>query len=367
MAVFALCLISLIFRTYILFFLPIRDISYDPVFLSDLLGHGIRLPFWFSLVFGLGNLILLWVLGKQFFNQKVALSLALLYALSPWAAYHEAAGSLYIILLFLLLLLEKFIILTLKNSYFTLGVTVISIILLYTSFWMAIILPFVLLGNAIFYPNLLSKMKLHIIVILVVYLSIFLLSFNNQHGLKNIFQNQATVFNDPKIINASNQLRFELNLSLTDKWILIVENRYTYFLKYLIYRLTDHLSPSIYFTSDARILGFSFAPPIYTIFVVILFLGIKEMIRSFRKFFVYPFIFLILLIPAFFSRQSPNLERALLTLPLIFLILGYGINYLFFSKHKLTIFFIILFALLQLTALLFDIPLREIIRLKQLY
>ncbi|MBU1031656.1 hypothetical protein KKE03_01890 [Patescibacteria group bacterium] len=81
-------LISLFFRLYVNYFIPINQ-------QGNLL----------VIFMGLANLILIFYIIQRLVNYKVGLLAALLYAISPWTAYLEIAANSYIILLTLLLVL----------------------------------------------------------------------------------------------------------------------------------------------------------------------------------------------------------------------------------------------------------------------
>lgn len=81
-------LISLSFRLYINYFIPINQQVNLMVMLM-----------------GLANLILVFYIIQRLANYKVGLLAALLYAISPWTAYLELAASPYILLIALLMIL----------------------------------------------------------------------------------------------------------------------------------------------------------------------------------------------------------------------------------------------------------------------
>ena len=83
---FLILLVSLSFRIYINFFLPINQ-------------H-LNIPMVFM---GLINLILVFTVMQRLIDIKMGLLVALLYAISPWTAYLELAASPYVVLLTLLL------------------------------------------------------------------------------------------------------------------------------------------------------------------------------------------------------------------------------------------------------------------------
>ena len=81
-------LISLSFRLYVNYFIPInQQLNLLVIFM------------------GLANLILIFYIIQRLANYKVGLLAALLYAVSPWSAYFEVAANPYIILLTFLLVL----------------------------------------------------------------------------------------------------------------------------------------------------------------------------------------------------------------------------------------------------------------------
>lgn len=293
---FLVLLVSLVFRVYINYFIPINQYA--------------NLPMIFM---GLMNLILVFFTIRRLVNVKMGLLAALLYAISPWTAYLELAASPYIILLTLLLIC--------------------------------------FLINQIFSVN--RKFFLPQIIFLII---IFLFKFH-----------QITVFSNPGLVNAVNSFRGETGQTIFAPVGRVIENRYIYLSEHLLFNCLKQFTPATYFTNQARLLGFSFAPPIYLGFIIPFLFGLFGFIKSIPKKKINGFIIgVILFLPSILSNESPDLSRLVLVSPIFFLTIssgmyGFMLNYrksLFRFLLLLTIFLVVL----QFFVTLSDIAIREPVR-----
>lgn len=298
LALFLIVTLGLILRFYVLNFLP----------------FSINL----NLVYGIGNIFLLWLIGMKIFNRKIALFASFLYSISPWTIYLEIAGAKYILLLFFLLLLF-FGIIVKKN----------------TIFYRALILiPF-------FY---------------VLYFTFFL-----NGGVAN----DITIFKDVGLINAVNDFRGEASQTAFKSIDKFIENKYIYLTQHFIYHILKNLTPLTYFTPEFKLLNFSFSPPIFVGFIVPFIFGISFLFDLIKKNKLY-LLLLLLILPSVLSKNSPDLSKLIIFSPVIFYTISHGLEKLMIlSKKRLfkvILFFVIFIVALQLITTLSDISTREVLR-----
>ena len=203
--------VALIVRLFFLNFLPIKDTATSPIFISDLLGISIRSGWLINLLFGLGNIVLLWFITKRILSWRVAALSSLIYAISPWTSYIEMSGSTYIPLLFFSLITFFGVLLTNeKNKWGNTFIISGSVILLLSSFFYWLILP-------IFYiyaykSNFLKLQRIYFIglIFILIFMSII---FTHNLAFRNHLNNQVTIFSDIGIINSVNTFQGEITKS----------------------------------------------------------------------------------------------------------------------------------------------------------
>lgn len=299
--IFAIVYIGILFRALI-----IRSL-YPVPYEKELL-------WWVTISIGMGNAILIWLIGKKLFNEKIAFLSLILYAISPWFAYLEAAGSVYIFTAFLLLV-AFYGIFQLKKS-----------------------------------PKFLILMVATVVAAL----------------LFGDFLKGTTIFSDIGLINTVNQFQGETrkaNLVSTGR---VIENRYTYFAQYLLFNFLKHFSPTTYFTSEYKLLNFSFSPPILTGFLIPFILGISGYFKLWKKYGLVSFVTLFLIIPSVFYKESPSLSRLVIFAPIIIFTISYGFfSYLLKPKAMILCSLsavTLILLVFQMIVLIIDIFLREPVR-----
>ena len=292
-------LISLSFRLYINYFIPItQQINLLVIFM------------------GLANLILIFYIIQRLANYKIGLLTTLLYAISPWAAYLEVAASPYIILLTFLLVLYV-------------GTQALNV----------------------------SKKFSLMLAILVIVFFIYRL-------------NQITIFSDVGLINAVNSFRGETNQTIFVPLSKVIENRYIYFSEHLLFNVLKQFTPATYFTIQVRLLGFSFASPIYVGLLIPFLFGLVKSIRSVPRSSITEVIAItaLLMFPSILSKDSPDLSRLILISPVIFFVINSGISeFIINYKRKLfrfLLFFTLFMVILQFVTTISDIAVRESVRLQ---
>lgn len=273
----------------------------------------INLSWWITIPIGIGNLSLIWLVGKKFFGEKVAIFSVILYAISPWFAYLEVAGSTYIFLLFVLLLYFYLIFQSRRSVQFIVPIIILTTFLLY----------------------------------------IDITKFNS-------------IFADVGIINSINQFQGETKEVGFGMIGRLVENKYTYIAQYLLFNFLKHFTPATYFTSEYRLLNLSNNPTILIGFLIPFILGISGWFRLWRKYKLVILTSVLLLIPSAFSKQSPSFSNLVLFAPAIIFTISYGyINYLAYARNNLfRILFILtlILVIIQMFVIIFDLALRESVR-----
>lgn len=364
--------LGFIFRLFVLNNLAIANLSTTSFFIFDLLGKSIIFPWWVNLILGLVNIILIWFITKKIFSSRVALFSALIYAISPWTVFVELSGTSYVFLLFIFLLLALSVIL--KDQKNELGAVIMSFsvtTLLLSSIFSWVILPILFIGTL---ATGVIKQKKAVLVnfILVNFILVgavtTILIVTNREAFKNHLNNQLTILSDVGIINTVNTFRGEnqkANFSVGK----VAENRYGYFSQKLFVNFLDTLTPTIYFTPQAKLLNFAFTPPIFLGLLFPFIFGLVYIFKLFQKYRGLILSLLILVIPSVFSKSSPDLTRLIIFSPFLFIITGLGLeNFYINRKHKVIKFLITLSIILlvfQIFVTIQDIFLREPIRLQK--
>ncbi len=265
---------------------------------------------------GFLNSVLIYLVARKYLDVRGSLVSVFAYASSPLIAYYEFSSSVFI---------------PIVTCLFFVG-------------WLLINIPKKL--NIYFYPVLLGLLLLILLFLFKV--------------------NLITLYSDPGVENGLNQLRGESiknSYSLESK---LIENKYSYFSLHFLFNFINQFSPAVYFTPEYKILGFSFSPPILFAFMILTIIGLVSLIKEFKIFLALLLMFSILILPSALSKNSPDLERLIIAVPLICILAGYGFAQSknlkpAFAKTLYLTFFILSF--FQLVMIIFDIALREPIRL----
>lgn len=297
---------------------------YDFIFITFLLALGLLFRFYIlsflpfsqnlNLIYGLGNGILIWLIGQRFFDKKIAYFSLFLYIVSPWSMYTELAGSVYIFWLFILLIFSYAAILISKYKFIN--------------------------GKVFFFIGL--------------FLLIYLL-FNQR--------NKITVFDNVGLINAVNEFRGETSDTIFKSIDKFIQNKYIYLTSHLIYNFLLHLTPLTYFTQEFKLLNFSFSPPIFVGLLIPFILGFKLWLDLWQKLNLKLLLVFILILPSVLSKDSPDLSKLIIFSPLIFYTISFGlIRVLLISKSRLLralLLVTVLLVITQLVITLVDIQTRE--------
>lgn len=356
-----------------LIFRVIYPLHFDkqPLFFSDLIGFSFGLPIWSIYIFGFFDLLLIWLIGKILFNKFWAYLSFLFFSFSPWFLYTVVLGSFYIYLLFLVLIifLSLFLIKSGERRIGGLIFIISSSVLLYSS--IVIFLSYFLFICGLIFLKFIefSKLKLSLILISLICLPVLFMAFRNPVGLNNIVNNQIDFLSDPGLKANINLLQGESKKRGFSYLSKISENKYVYLSRYTLLKLTKNIIPSTFFTSEEKLLGFSFTPPIYLGLLIPFFYGIYLILfsKDKRKYLI---LSLVLIIPAFFSQKMVDLNRLILFEPILIYIITYGLSKLFYKKEmmaKLILILCVMLVSIQFVVIIFDINLREYPRFDRSY
>lgn len=363
-----LLIFILLFKLLSLFLLlhALNQIQYDQqnLFIFELLGVNFRIPSVAYMALDIVNIYLIWLVSYPVFKKKYALIPALIYAISPWSGYLSIAGSHYIFLLFFILF---FVCVTLSENirksmlgYFVLAST---ILIMFISSWMNFfILPIIL--TVLYYLGFISLEKLRriIMILLIPLVLFFILIFIKSIGFRNVLANDVTIFNGPELLNAVNNYQGASREKGVVYLSKISENRYVYIGKFVILKTLKNFAPSTYFTSQEKLLGFSFSPPIYYGFIIPFTVGLWMLLKiGGTKKTIYLLVFLM--IPSIFSKQLVDLNRLVLIEPVIIFIISFGIIELWKSNRNKIKYMLLGTTLLliafQSVSVISDISIRE--------
>ncbi len=344
-------------------------IHFDPkkLFVLDLIGKTFIIPQWLFYILELGNLILLWIISKRIFG-NYSLILPLIYAISPWGSYLAAAGSFYIYLLFLVLLgLYGFILLKSKKFMGSILVSGTIILLGYSSISFLFLIPIIFI-LPVFKLISFKDLKYSLIIISILILPLLFLIQKNNIGFRNILNNETKIFSDPGLLNMINSYQGAARQENLGGLAKISENKYLFSLENLILKYTKQLVPSNFFTSQEKLLNFSFTPPIFLGFLIPFVYGFYHLLK-------FPQIKLILLstllvTPSVLSRYAVDLNRLIIFSPVVMIIISYGLIGLIKQKKriiKLFLYISIFFVAFQLIVVLNDIQIREKDRFTKYY
>lgn len=370
--VFFITLIAIGYLTvnyFILKFLPLSKLSESQFYLFSLVDlYSNYTPIF--IFYNTMNLVLIGFVSIKLFNIRLGLVSMLDYMLSPWSYYLAHSNSLYVIFVFHLMSVFVLTFAWLNNKF----INIISYAFLlaspfYISLTYVYYFPFILL--------LIVRRKIldskHIKQLLA-YLSLFLvpliiLTINNTVALKVGLSKQISFvenFSDIDPINVYQGISRNNNLGLLGR---VIENKYSYFGRQLLSNFMKCVSPATYFTSQEKLLGFSFNPPVLFGFIIPLFFGFSAIYKKYFNYRFAIFYLTLLILPSILSYHSPEIAKLFLIFPLIILTVTFGFERMILIKNiktRLLLAISVILVGLQFFLFLSDIYLREFVRLKQL-
>lgn len=274
-----------------------------------------------SLIVSVSNMILIFYILRRLFGKTSALLTILFYSICPWMVYLEAANYFYSALLLAALLLF-------------LG------LILYKQ------------GNKHF----------GVISIVVSLVSLLFVIANNQM--------KADLYSDPGLLNSVNAFQGELRESGVYNFGKLIENRYIFSTLHLLFNVLKQFSPATYFSSQEKLLGFSFSPPMYAGLLIPFIFGLPIFLGFIKKYPLFLIVIAIFFMPSVLSGNSPDIARLSLVSPFMFLTVGLGYQTLFSSrKNKIWGFLMVLsiaLVILQMLELMIEIPTLEPLRMMKL-
>lgn len=347
------------------FFIAIRLFIFFFVLIYGL-NLSLLLPvlFWLILFADVSNLILLWLVGKKILGENYGFLAFLFYAISPWPAYLAINSSIFIFVLFGILLFY-FGLTLIKDGKISLGMglgLLGLVITVYSNFSMLSVLPFLVFG--VYKSGLLAKrvMRISFPALTLFLLPIALFLFFNKPFLKQVLTKNVSLFNEVGLINSINTFRGEVNETGRPYLGILIENKITYFSRHVLFNALTTLSPFTYFTPQFKLLGFSLTPPIFLGLIIPFLYGLAKMIGGGNKKHYLLLLTLPLLIPTILRAYSPDLNSLILILPAVTFVSAWGMGEL--MRRKKWFFVAIVFVLIFLQGLitLYDIKTREPIR-----
>ncbi|EKD89955.1 MAG: hypothetical protein ACD_32C00110G0011 [uncultured bacterium] len=340
---------------------PVRFLPHN-FFILELLDKRVELLPGLLLMMGAGNIILLWLISKRFFSSPYYFLPSIIYALSPWSSYLIAAGSFYIYLLFLLLIIFYGLILLKSGCRFwgTILTAVVTAITLYSSFFLFVILPVSFTGIVILKVISFKEFKNTIILLIILTFPLLIYISGNYPGLRNIFFSEINVISDPGLLNAVNKYQGAARSKGLGGLAKISENKYIFLTEYLFLKYAKSFVPATYFTPAEKLLNFSFSPPIYLGFLIPFLYGLYKFLNPsiLRKILL---LSTVLVIPSVLAKPLVDLNRLVLFAPVVIFVISYGYVKMIEQKEK-TKFLILLSIVIivfQLFVTFFDIQARE--------
>lgn len=356
-------------RLFVMHILPLTPLVAEPVLFSGLINKPLLISSWWGIGIGLINLLLIIIISRKLISNKIWYIPALLYAISPWTIYLEVGGSLYIPVLTCLLLMFISFKKVLNNKINFIILVTASSAAVYTSILMWFSLP--LLIFSLFKLGCFNerKIKTYLLLVTLICLPLLFAAVGNVASIKNVLSNQVSIFSEVGLINSVNVFRGET--AKTKYAILgkLVENRYFYLSQHFLFNFLKHFSPVTYFTPEFKMFSFSFNPPIMMGFLVPFFFGLKYLFDSILRNRWMLVTMVALLLPSILSKNSPDLNRLVLTAPVIFLLICNGFIELLNRKslfYKLLLAVVFILVDIQVFVFISDIYLREHIRLHQI-
>jgi hypothetical protein len=358
----ALLIIHLVFIIFIEKNIYPVHLALQNFYILDLMGKTKHLPGLLIYIFELGNIFLLWIISRKFLNGCQSLIPSLVYAISPWGAYLTAAGSFYVFLLLLVLVFIYSLIL-IKEDTKSFGIILFlssSLIAIYSSVFFLILVPIAIFLILVFKIVPLNKLKMPTILFVLFALPLLILSVKNHVVVRDVLQNEVSIFDDPGLINTVNSFEGETGQVKMKILGRISENKYVFSGEYLLMKFSEQLVPSTFFTSQERLLDFSFSSPIFLGFLIPFFYGIYLLLKSdsIRKILL---VSGLLTIPSLLAQEPVDLNRLVIFMPVVIFVISYGTIKLLEQKGKNKVWILVFSVLvfLQIFITINDIKVRE--------
>jgi len=173
----------------------------------------------------------------------------------------------------------------------------------------------------------------------------------------NIKQNDLSIFSDITTINSINALRGEDVSSKRLIWGTVFHNKVYQGVRFLSSYL-QQLNPRLYFASGDQnpLHGLSNFGPLLVVFLPFFLSGLKTLYSRNYRLFIFAFFWcLITTLPSALSFPNQNQEKLLLVLPMLALVVGYGLSTI--KKQFLPI--LAVFIVINTTIILYDALVKE--------
>lgn len=363
------CVHTLIISLVLSVIYPIKY-SPHPLFYFELVNISFTVPFWQTLVYSYMNILLLWLISKNILKGTWRYLPALIYAMCLWPSYMTSANSFYVYLTTILLIMYYGVV-NLKNNNYKKGIffTSIGMVLsIYSSILVAFLLIIQVLLALFLKIFSFKQIKIVLIISTLLIFPLFVAAYLNWVGFKNVLNYEVRLFSNSGELHSVNLLRAESSkqgMILASK---ISENKYIYFSKYLIYKISENLSPVNFFVPKDKLLSFSFNSPIYLVFLVPFVVGLYFSLTS-VSLVRYLGTLSVLIIPSLLAEKIVDSNRLIIIFPLIVLIITYGFMKISEIKFKFLTFFIYLtffLLILEIFVSFFDIKSREFYRYRRI-
>lgn len=362
---------QLILSWYVAYFISFVKFDHQSIFLADLVGKPIFLPFWVFYFSGAACTFLIWLIAREFFPDNWSLLPPLIFGISLWPVYLMAAQANSIVTLMLLLgLFISF--LRWKEKQGSIKLVAIFIgILYYFSFLTAPVIWLVFLFSVVTgYIKTSQKSRLFLIII-IMYLPIILGSLYNPEGFTNLSKQQIKIFSGPGLLNGINSFKGESQKAGFNTISKLTENKYLYLSEYLLLKGLKHVNLSTYFTPQEKLLNFSFSSPLYLGFIFPFLYGLYRIFKDHLQTRKMLLISLPLILPSILAESLVDLNRLILIMPVIVFIISYGLLTLYRKRrtalNKIFLFSIAGLVLIQIIISLTDITYREYPRYRRYF
>lgn len=332
---------------------PIHYASKNLFFLG-LIGYRWDITYPLLFILDLLNLILVWLISKHTFKGKFTIIPPFIYAIIPWSSYLVSAGSFYIYLLFIILViiygfLEMKVEKGLGQAFFIGGIVLGA----YSSVFFLIMIVVLSLLTISQLKSLKFLHRSFIISTLLMFPLLFLI-YANQISFKNTVKEEIRAFEDPGLINNVNQFQGSAKEEGVGNLARLSENKYIFTSKYLFMKYLKSFIPTTYFTSSEKLLTFSFSPPIYFGFAIPFLFGLYYLTKSSTSIKIF-LLSSVLVIPSMLSKQLIDLNRMIIFAPVVIFVISFGLK----KISKIFLVITICLVIFQLLVTLSDIKLRE--------
>ncbi|MDQ5930312.1 MAG: hypothetical protein QG594_2100, partial [Bacteroidota bacterium] len=248
-----------------------------------------------------------------------------------------------------------------KNNNPRIGFCITSLGIFLTVYLNLLMLPVVILILlAAFKKKIFSRSysrSLQIFFVLI--LPLLIISLMHPVNVSLVMKREISLFREVKLVNSINVFRGEsekLGFPILGK---LIENKFTYFGRHVLFNFLTALSPYTYFTQQFPLLGFSFSPPVFLGFLIPSLYYLIAVVKKHKPIFDLLLIAFPLLIPTLLHSYFPDMNSLVIFLPLLLVFISRGIDLLVNDKKNLLIFIMLILVFFQASTTLYDLSTRE--------